>query len=112
MNKAYLLLYFFFFFSTLQYQYDLLPPSLARFCPTDADVIVYTGYGLEKCVQFYSISRKTVFRTASLTHWPTALDVSPHGHLLAFGCQGTNKVKSILFCEIVTTMERVGTAKI
>ena len=75
----------------LQCQYDLLPPSLARFCPTDADVIVYTGYGLDKSVQFYSISRKTVFRTSSLTHWPMALDVSPHGHLLALGCQGTDK---------------------
>lgn len=75
-----------------QCQYNLLPPSLARFCPMDTDVIVYTGYGLEKCVQFYSISRKTVFRTSSLTHWPMALDVSPHGHLLAFGCQGTDKI--------------------
>ena len=75
--------------SLLQCQYDLLPPSLARFSPTDPDVIVYTGYGLEKCVQFYSISRKSVFRTLALTHWPTAFDVSPQGHLLAFGCQGT-----------------------
>ena len=86
-SKNYWLILFF----TLKFpqcQYDLLPPSLARFSPTDADVIVYTGYGLDKCVQFYSISRKIVFRSSSLTHWPMALDVSPHGHLLAFGCQG------------------------
>ena len=72
-----------------QCQYELLPPSLARFGPSSPDTIIYTGYGMEKCVQFYSISKKAVVRTAALTHWPTTMSVSPLGHLLAFGCQGT-----------------------
>ena len=73
---------------TPQCQYELLPPSLARFSPTDPNIIIYTGYGLERCVQFYSLSQKTVVRTSALTHWATCMDVSPQGHLLAFGCQG------------------------
>ena len=71
-----------------QCQYELLPPSLARFSPTDPDIILYTGYGLERCVQFYNLSQKTVVRTSALTHWARSMDVSPQGHLLAFGCQG------------------------
>lgn len=67
-------------------QYELLPPSLARFSPCDPDIILYTGYGLEKCVQFYSISQKTVLRTYAITHWATCMDVSPQGHLIALGC--------------------------
>ena len=73
----------------LQCQYDLLPPSLARFSPSDPDIVVYTGYGLEKCVQFYSISQKTVLRTSALTHWASSIDVSPRGNLIAIGCAGT-----------------------
>ena len=74
--------------SPSQCQYELLPPSLARFSPSDPDTVIYAGYGMERCVQFYSLSQKAVVRTAALTHWATAMDVSPQGHLLAFGCKG------------------------
>ena len=37
-----------------------LPPSLARFSPTEPDVIVYSGYGLRKLIQFYSLSQRKV----------------------------------------------------
>ena len=74
--------------SPTQHQYELLPPSLARFNPANPDTVIYTGYGMERCVQFYSLSQKAVVRTAALTHWATAMDVSPQGHLLAFGCRG------------------------
>lgn len=48
-------------FSNLyQAQYSQLPPSLAQFSPTDPDVIVYTGYGMQKVVQFYSLTQKKV----------------------------------------------------
>ncbi|XP_022092508.1 WD repeat-containing protein 90-like isoform X1 [Acanthaster planci] len=66
-------------------QYQLLPPSLARFSPTDHDIIIYTGYGMQKQVQFYSIAQKKVVRTTALTHWASTLDVSPGGHLIAVG---------------------------
>ena len=72
----------------LQLQYDLLPPSLARFSPTEPDILVYTGYGKETCVHFYSLSQRVVVRKMALTHWATCMDISPHGHLLAFGSQG------------------------
>lgn len=81
-----------------QCQYELLPPSLARFSPTDPDTILYTGFGMERCVQFYSLSQNTVVRTSALTHWATCMDVSPQGHLLAFGCQGKSG-GSYLLCE-------------
>ena len=45
-----------------QAQYSQLPPSLAQFSPTDPDIIVYTGYGMQKVVQFYSLSQKKVRR--------------------------------------------------
>ena len=43
-----------------QAQYSKLPPSLAQFSPADPDIIVYTGYGMQKVVQFYSLSQKKV----------------------------------------------------
>ena len=44
----------------LQAQFSQLPSSLAQFSPTDPDIIVYTGYGMQKQVQFYSLSQKKV----------------------------------------------------
>ncbi|XP_072042911.1 WD repeat-containing protein 90-like [Amphiura filiformis] len=66
-------------------QYQLLPPSMARFSPSDPDVIIYAGYGMQKQIQFYSISQKKVIRTTALTHWATCLDLSPKGHLILTG---------------------------
>ena len=43
-----------------QAQFSQLPPSLAQFSPTDSDIVVYTGYGMQKAVQFYSLSQKKV----------------------------------------------------
>jgi hypothetical protein len=43
-----------------QAQYQLLPKSLARFSPADPNVIIYAGYGMQKQIQFYSISQKKV----------------------------------------------------
>ncbi|KAJ8037449.1 WD repeat-containing protein 90 [Holothuria leucospilota] len=57
--------------------FQLLPKSLAQFSPSDPDIIVYVGYGMQKTVNFYSILQKKVVRTSALTHWSTALDVSP-----------------------------------
>lgn len=43
-----------------QAQYSKLPPSLAQFSPAEPDIIMYTGYGMQKVVQFYSLSQKKV----------------------------------------------------
>ncbi|KAJ3615377.1 hypothetical protein NHX12_017349, partial [Muraenolepis orangiensis] len=37
------------------------PPSLAAFCPTDPGLVVYTGYGVEKEISFYSLARKRLY---------------------------------------------------
>jgi WD40 repeat protein len=66
--------------------YELLPPSLVRFSPRDPDTLLYTGYGLERCLQFYSLSQKTVLMKYAITHWATCMDLSPLGHLIAIGC--------------------------
>lgn len=39
---------------------DAPPPSLAAFSPTDPSLVVYTGYGVEKELSFYSLFRKQV----------------------------------------------------
>ncbi|XP_069124737.1 WD repeat-containing protein 90-like isoform X4 [Argopecten irradians] len=58
--------------------YGNLPPSLAKFSPEEQDIIVYTGYGNQKHVQFYSLSQRKVVRTSALTHWSTCMDMSPN----------------------------------
>ncbi|KAK7112108.1 WD repeat-containing protein 90-like isoform X2 [Littorina saxatilis] len=66
-------------------QYSVLPTSLAKFSPEEPDIVVYTGYGMNKCLQFYSLSHRKVVRTASLTHWATCLDLAPDSPLVAVG---------------------------
>ncbi|XP_067044850.1 WD repeat-containing protein 90-like isoform X1 [Acropora muricata] len=67
--------------------YSHLPPSLAQFSPTDPDIVVYTGYGMQRAIQFYSLSQKKVIRTAALTQWARFMDVSPKGHLIAIATE-------------------------
>ena len=58
---------------------DSLPPSLAAFSPTDPGLVIYTGFGVEKELSFYSLSLKQV---------PTTLRLNPHARpsLLAEPC--------------------------
>uniref|UniRef100_A0A3Q2NPU8 WD repeat-containing protein 90 n=1 Tax=Fundulus heteroclitus TaxID=8078 RepID=A0A3Q2NPU8_FUNHE len=62
-----------------------LPPSLAAFCPADHSLLVYTGYGVEKELSFYSLAKKQIIKKVALTHWATCLSLSPRTHLLAVG---------------------------
>ncbi|KAM4526174.1 WD repeat-containing protein 90 [Fundulus diaphanus] len=64
---------------------DSLPPSLAAFCPADHSLLVYTGYGVEKELSFYSLAKKQIMKKVALTHWATCLSLSPRTHLLAVG---------------------------
>jgi len=61
------------------------PPTLAEFNVMDKDMILYTGRGLQKEVCLYSLSKKTVLKTITLTDWALSIDVSPCGNLLAAG---------------------------
>ncbi|XP_036389825.1 WD repeat-containing protein 90 [Megalops cyprinoides] len=64
---------------------DSLPPSLAAFYPSDPGIVVYTGYGVEKEMSFYSLSKKQVVKKIALSHWATCLGLSSIGRLVAVG---------------------------
>ena len=40
--------------------YSCVPPSLAHFSREEQDVVVYCGYGMQKNVQFYSLTERKV----------------------------------------------------
>ncbi|XP_065066075.1 WD repeat-containing protein 90-like [Rhopilema esculentum] len=65
--------------------YSHFPPSLARFSPSDADIVIYTGYGMKKQLAYYSLSQKKVIRAVSLTEWAFTMDISPTENLIAVG---------------------------
>jgi len=49
------------------------PPSLCFFHPTDSDLLVYTGYGLDKSIQQYSLSKKQIVKKTSISRWPSCM---------------------------------------
>ena len=57
-------------FFLFQSVYSKLPPSMARFSPDEPDIVVYTGYGMQKNLQFYSLSQRKVCIDL-LTHYHT-----------------------------------------
>ena len=44
----------------LQEWFRDIPPTLARFCPTDPSLIVYSGYSINKEMLIYSLEQKLV----------------------------------------------------
>ncbi|XP_041672355.1 WD repeat-containing protein 90 isoform X2 [Cheilinus undulatus] len=64
---------------------DNPPPSLAAFCPTDPSLVVYTGYGVEKELSFYSLGKKQVIKKIALPHWATCFSLSSKRQLIAVG---------------------------
>ncbi|XP_075422310.1 WD repeat-containing protein 90 isoform X3 [Ascaphus truei] len=60
-------------------------PSLAAFSPWEPGTVVYTGFGVEKEVLFYSLVQKQVLRRIPLSHFATSLGLSPVAPLLALG---------------------------
>ncbi len=65
------------------------PPSLARFI--DINLIIYTGYGIEKCLQIYNIDKKQIIRTIKLNHWCSSFDISNMKILNQLIAIGTNE---------------------
>uniref|UniRef100_A0A8C4E0D1 WD repeat-containing protein 90 n=1 Tax=Dicentrarchus labrax TaxID=13489 RepID=A0A8C4E0D1_DICLA len=61
------------------------PPSLAAFCPADPSLVVYTGYGVEKELSFYSLAKKQIIKKIALPHWATCFSLSCKSQLLAVG---------------------------
>ncbi|XP_049615382.1 WD repeat-containing protein 90 isoform X4 [Syngnathus scovelli] len=66
-------------------QDDSPPPSLAAFCPTDPGLLIYTGYGIEKELIFYSLYKKTIIKKIALPHWVTCFSLSSKSQLIALG---------------------------
>ncbi|XP_069547580.1 WD repeat-containing protein 90 [Brachyistius frenatus] len=64
---------------------DSLPPSMAAFCPSDRSLVVYTGYGVEKELSFYSLTKKQIIKRIALPHWATCISLSSDSQLLAVG---------------------------
>ncbi|KAH9513092.1 WD repeat-containing protein 90 [Bulinus truncatus] len=81
-----------------QTHYNLLPPTLAKFSPDEADTIVYTSYGMEKCIHFYSLMQKKIMRTIKLTHWALCMAVSPDASLITVGTS-ERLLKLLDYCE-------------
>ncbi|XP_058477467.1 WD repeat-containing protein 90 isoform X2 [Solea solea] len=61
------------------------PPSLAAFCPADPSLVVYTGYGVEKELLFYSLTKKQIIKKITLPQWATCFDLSRKTQLIAVG---------------------------
>ncbi|XP_061823595.1 WD repeat-containing protein 90 isoform X2 [Nerophis lumbriciformis] len=66
-------------------QDDSPPPSLASFCPTDPSLVVYTSYGIEKDISFYSLSKKRIIKKIAMPHWATCFSLSSKSQLIALG---------------------------
>uniref|UniRef100_A0A3Q3IDR4 WD repeat domain 90 n=1 Tax=Monopterus albus TaxID=43700 RepID=A0A3Q3IDR4_MONAL len=66
------------------------PLSLAAFCPADPGLLVYTGYGVEKELCFYSLRKKQVPKLSpvALPDWVTCLSLSSKSQLIAVGSKG------------------------
>lgn len=64
---------------------DSPPPSLAAFCPSDPSLVVYTGYGVEKELSFYSLTTKQMKKKIAIPFWATCFSLSPKNHLIAVG---------------------------
>ncbi|XP_060116727.1 LOW QUALITY PROTEIN: WD repeat-containing protein 90 [Heteronotia binoei] len=62
-----------------------LPPSLAAFCPWDKSTVVYSGFGLQKEILFYSLPQKQVVDKIPLPYFATSLSLSPVSRVIAVG---------------------------
>ncbi|XP_029954629.1 WD repeat-containing protein 90 [Salarias fasciatus] len=64
---------------------DSPPPSMAAFCPDDHSLVVYTGYGVERELSFYSLTKKQILRKIALPHWASCISLSSRSQLVAVG---------------------------
>ncbi|XP_053550193.1 WD repeat-containing protein 90 [Bombina bombina] len=60
-------------------------PSVAAFCPWEPGTVIYTGFGTEKEVLFYSLVQKQVLQRIPLSYFATSLGLSPVDQILIVG---------------------------
>uniref|UniRef100_F6WAH4 WD repeat-containing protein 90 n=1 Tax=Xenopus tropicalis TaxID=8364 RepID=F6WAH4_XENTR len=70
---------------TSQKDLDVSVPTLAAFCPWQPGTVVYSGFGVEKEILFYSLIQKQVLLRIPLSHFATSLTLSPAASLIAVG---------------------------
>lgn len=61
------------------------PPTLAKFSPANADIIVVATFGPEPQILFHSISSRRIIRKTRLSAWAKSLDIIPGSDLYAVG---------------------------
>ena len=61
------------------------PPTLAKFSPANADIIVVATFGMEPQILFHSISSRRILRKTRLSAWAKSLDIIPGSDLYAVG---------------------------
>jgi len=61
------------------------PPTLAKFSPANADIIVVATFGPEPQILFHSISARRIIRKTRLSTWAKSLDIIPGSDLYAVG---------------------------
>ena len=69
---------------TLRKDWSKHSPCLAQFV-SNSDEIAYIGYESKKEILFYSMTKKQVTRTMSLSEWPLCMSITNSCDLIAFG---------------------------
>ncbi|XP_054849422.1 WD repeat-containing protein 90 isoform X2 [Eublepharis macularius] len=83
-----------------------LPPSLAAFCPWDKSTVVYSGFGLQKEILFYSLLQKQVIDKIPLPYFATSLSLSPAACIIAVGF--SERVLRLIDCTAKTRQDHLG----
>jgi WD40 repeat protein len=84
----------------------LEPPTLARFSPSNPDVVVVACFGVAPQILFHSISAGRIVRKIRLTAWPRALDIAFGTNLIAAGFD--NRLLRIIDYDQGTCQDFVG----
>lgn len=72
---------------TLPGSFQEMPPTLARFSPADANVVLFTSFAESRQLSFYNVRQRKVIKRLSLSDWALSMSLAPAGHLIAIGTQ-------------------------
>jgi len=81
-------------------------PCIALFSPTNSDLLIYTGYSVQQEICIYSMTKRKIIKTISLSNWILGMDVTPCGSFLAVGTQ--DRLVKLVDCESGTFQDFVG----
>uniref|UniRef100_H2ZR20 CFA20 domain-containing protein n=1 Tax=Ciona savignyi TaxID=51511 RepID=H2ZR20_CIOSA len=61
----------------------LVPPCHCKFHPTNPDLLIYCGYGLNKSLELYSLTKRKVVQSIPMSNWAQCVHL--HGPLCVAG---------------------------